>query len=62
MIARKTNMINYRKDAEVMIIIKYKKDENEIKCETSTEFWAALVTIFLKADYEIVEVKLDGKE
>lgn len=45
-----------------MIIIKYKKGENEIKCETSTEFWAALVTIFLKADCEIVEVKLDGKE
>lgn len=45
-----------------MIIIKYKKGENERKCETSTEFWAALVTIFLKTDYEIVEVKLDEKE
>lgn len=45
-----------------MIIIKYKKGENESKCETSTEFWAALVTIFLKAGYDIVEVKLNGKE
>lgn len=45
-----------------MIIIKYKKGENERKCETTTEFWAALVTIFLKADYEIAEVKLDEKE
>ena len=45
-----------------MIIIKYKKDENERKCEASTGIWAALVTIFLKANYEIVEVKLDEKE
>lgn len=45
-----------------MIIIKYSRNEKENKCETTTEFWAALVTIFLKADYEIVEVKLDGKE
>lgn len=40
-----------------MIIIKYKKGENEIKCETSTEFWAAVVTMLLKADCEILEVK-----
>lgn len=45
-----------------MIIIKYKKGENERKCETSTEFWAALVTIFLKADYEIVEVKTNEND
>mgnify|MGYP001659189998 CR=1 FL=1 len=45
-----------------MIIIKYSRNEKETKCKTTTEFWAALVTIFLKADYEIVEVKLDGKE
>lgn len=45
-----------------MIIIKYIKGENERKCKTSTEFWAALVALFLKANYEIVEVKLDGKE
>lgn len=45
-----------------MIIIKYSRNEKETKCETTTEFWAALVTIFLKADYEIVEVKLDEKE
>ena len=45
-----------------MIIIKYSRNEKETKCETTTEFWAALVTIFLKADYEILEVKIDGKE
>lgn len=45
-----------------MIIIKYSRNEKEIKCETTTEFWAALVALFLKANYEIVEVKLDGKE
>ena len=44
------------------MIIKYSRNEKETKCETSTEFWAALVTIFLKADCEILEVKLDGKE
>lgn len=45
-----------------MIIIKYSRNEKETTCETTTEFWAALVALFLKANYEIVEVKLDGKE
>lgn len=45
-----------------MITIKYSKNEKETKCETSTEFWAALVTMLLKADCEILEVKTNEKE
>lgn len=40
------------------MIIKYSRNEKE----TSTEFWAAVVTMLLKADCEILEVKIDGKE
>ena len=45
-----------------MIIIKYSRNEKEIKCETTTEFWVAVVTMLLKADCEILEVKTNGKE
>lgn len=45
-----------------MIIIKYSMYEKEIKCETTTEFWAAVVTMLLKADCEILEVKMNGME
>lgn len=42
-----------------MITIKYSRNEKETKCETTTEFWAAVVTMLLKADCEILEVKVD---
>lgn len=42
-----------------MITIKYSRNEKETKCETSTEVWAAVVTILLKANCEILEVKID---
>lgn len=45
-----------------MIIIKYNKNEKETRCETTTEFWAGVVTMLLKADCEILEVKTDEKE
>lgn len=45
-----------------MIIIKYRRNEKESKCKTTTEFWAAVVTMLLKADCEILEVKMNGKE
>lgn len=37
-----------------MITIKYSRNEKE----TTTEFWAAVVTMLLKADCEILEVKI----
>lgn len=45
-----------------MITIKYSRNEKETKCETSAEFWAALITMLLKADCEILEVKTDGND
>lgn len=44
------------------MIIKYSRNEKEIKCETTTEFWAGVVTMLLKADCEILEVKTNGNE
>lgn len=43
-----------------MIIIKYSRNEKETNCETTTEFWVAVVTMLLKADCEILEVKTNG--
>lgn len=40
------------------MIIKYSRNEKE----TTTEFWVAVVTMLLKADCEILEVKTNGKE
>lgn len=45
-----------------MIIIKYSRNEKETKCETSTEFWAAMVTMLLKANCEILEVKTNKND
>lgn len=46
----------------MIIIIKYSRNEKEIKCETTTEFWASVVTMLLKADCEILEVKTNGNK